>query len=154
MEDKLELKQEIFDSTRSLIQEKESSFRKEIVRLEQDAMHRESDQLELEQRAQDESETDVSNRLVKQLDFAQKELAVLENLGGQKQLMEEVQPGAVVVTNKGAFYVSVATDSFAVNGWKARGLSEDAPIYEAMHGKEEGDTFAFRNVEYVIKEIF
>ena len=94
MDHKLELKQEIFDSTRTMIKEKEATFRKEITRLEEDAMHRESDQLELEQRAQDESESDVSNRLVKQLDFAQKELAVLENLGGQKQLMEEVQPGA------------------------------------------------------------
>lgn len=95
------------------------------------------------------------NRIADQLKFANEEMVTLYNMVPTiGTIHQEVQLGAVVVTNKEIFFVSVSIERFEVDGLQAFGLSTESPLFKLMEGKKRGDTFTVGNDTYKIMEVF
>lgn len=95
------------------------------------------------------------NALNEALEFANKELVLLENLRTtEDQDRNTAVLGAIVVTNHQTFFVSVSIEKFAVEGNMYVGISTSSPIFKAMRGMRKGETFSFKGVVYKIREIF
>ena len=77
---------------------------------------------------------------------------VIENL--DFALKDEVEPGAVVSFNGRHFIVAVSTTRFDVEGRTYMGISTQSPIYNAMKGLSEGDSFTFNGREMTLDEVF
>jgi len=90
-----------------------------------------------------------------QLEFANEEMKLLyDMLAHQDDVHDQVEPGSIVVTDKDTFFVSASIERFSVNGQSMFGLSVNAPLYETMKGKKEGESFSYKDMTYTIKEIF
>ena len=66
---------------------------------------------------------------------------------------ESISLGNLVETDRGNFFVSYALKPVELNGKKYVLLGTDAPIYEVMAGKKEGDRFEFREINYKVISI-
>jgi len=98
------------------------------------------------------SEINTLNNL---LEFANKELEILENLRITQDVdRTHVTPGAIVITNHHTFFVSASLEEFSVDGQIYVGISTDSPIYKAMKGRAKNDSFSFKGLKYTIKDIF
>lgn len=116
------------------------------------AIEEELDESRSSQKAQVDSEVMLLNS---QLQFAKKEMDVLRSLTSTKSsLVDHADLGAVVVTDKGTFFVSSSIEQFKVDGKTYFGLSTQSPLFNVMKGKQKGDRFSLNNITYSIKEIF
>ncbi len=88
------------------------------------------------------AEAEKHERLIKQL----KNL----NLNAPQ---ESISLGNLVETDKGAFLISYALRPIELNGKKYMFLGTEAPIYEVMAGKKEGESFEFRGIAYKVLSI-
>jgi transcription elongation GreA/GreB family factor len=70
----------------------------------------------------------------------------------EEPLHDVVTFGSIVTTDKKISFVSV--ENFQVDEMKLLGLSIDAPMYQAMEGKKDGESFSFQRNEYLIKDIY
>ena len=77
---------------------------------------------------------------------------VLENL--DFSVTDKVGPGAVVSFGTRHVVISVSTAEFDHEGVTYMGISPQSPIYNAMKGLEEGDSFTFHGKEVVLDEVF
>ena len=96
---------------------------------------------------------EVLARYESELEFLKSELAKLESIDSDR-LHEEADTGAVVVTDKRAFFVAVSTEEVEVNGFSIFGLSTQAPIFLRMKGKKSGDDFDFNGQHYKITQVY
>lgn len=95
------------------------------------------------------------NELNNLLEFANSELATLENLKTHLTLpLDLVALGAIVATNHHTFFVSASLERFQVEGRIYVGISTSSPIYQAMEGKSKGQTFTFKGRKYKINDVF
>lgn len=92
-------------------------------------------------------------RMEHELVFLKNELMTLEVIDEEKQ-SDEVEPGAVVVTDQRIFFISTSVDLVEVNGQSFFGISTKAPIYHAMKGKKEGECFEFSGVRFRILDVY
>lgn len=97
--------------------------------------------------------SDLLHRYESELGFLKQELELLETIQEGHEL-EQVAPGAVVVTNQRIFFVSVSIEQVEVNGMDIFGLSTKAPIYQALRGKKAGDQLDFNGIHYEIQEVY
>lgn len=97
--------------------------------------------------------TDVLNTYEKEMAFLQEELTILQNLDWQKD-KDTVEPGAVVVTDKQTFFISVSIEDVEIDGNTVFGISTAAPLYAEMRGLKKGDSFEFNGRKYNISEIY
>lgn len=85
------------------------------------------------------------------LSLANEEMSFLQQLKAtQSDLYQVVGPGAMVVTDKAVFYVSVSIEQFEVEGKTFFGISTQSPLYITMKGLTEGNTFEYNGVRYTI----
>ena len=152
--DKLTFKKQVHAAALADIQQKITGLQREMTRLQGNEFAGEAESFDLVQTSQNEAAHELTNKLSATLQAAMEEQNTLERMEVQEPLAEKVGAGALVMTNKGNFYISVPTDRLTVDGEKVIGISPEAPIYRAMHEKEAGDTFAFRNIHYKIKKVF
>lgn len=68
--------------------------------------------------------------------------------------MKTVGLGAVVETNKGAFYISLAMGKILLEGKTYYAVSPTAPLVQAMLGLKVGDSFVFNGITQNIEKIF
>src|SRR5690606_14452820 len=95
------------------------------------------------------------NTLNELLEFANSEMRILENLRETEIIIRDIaSPGAVVVTDRGIFFVSASLEHCRVNGDPYIGISINSPLYRAMEGASKGDTFSFKGTEYRIRDVF
>ena len=80
------------------------------------------------------------------------ELSLLDSLNKPEKL-EEIEPGAVVITSDRNFFIAIARN-FIVNEHDFIGVSVAAPIFRVLAGKKKGDTYKFNDQEYTIKEVY
>ena len=66
---------------------------------------------------------------------------------------DQVQLGAIVDIGEKSFVVSVATGAFKVDDISYIGISENAPIFKAMEGSHEGDSFEINGREFTINKL-
>jgi len=64
-----------------------------------------------------------------------------------------VEPGAIVVTNKNTFYISVSIEQFEVDGESYIGISTNSPLYQAMKGLTKDEIFHCKGIVYKILDV-
>jgi hypothetical protein len=111
----------------------------------------EYDNNEMSQKAQASEEVNSINEA---LNVANQEMTVLLNLKSANKAHTHVEPGAVVITNMNAFYISVSMDRFNIDGETYVGLSAKSPVYHAMKGFTKGHKFLNNGISYRINDIF
>lgn len=79
-------------------------------------------------------------------------LTILERVKGVKP-PHGIGFGSLVITDKMNFFVAASLGDFDMDGKKYFIISAQTPIYEAMDGKEAGDSFTFRGRNYKILEV-
>jgi hypothetical protein len=152
--DKLTFKQKIHDQAVASVEKTVRDLRKEIALIKNGEMIIDEDQFDMDQQAQGEAAHEVIHELAGQLHFELEELQRLQRMDIKLPLLEAAAPGAVVVTNRRTFYICVGIEDFEVENREIFGLSPMAPIYEVMEGKKKGETFSFRNLDYLIEDVF
>ncbi len=88
-----------------------------------------------------------------------KQMVALKSM--QKQLQrvlnmpaDTARIGALVVTNKARFYISVSLGEFFYEGDRFYAISEESPMAKIMYGKKEGDEFVLNKIAQKIERIF
>lgn len=66
---------------------------------------------------------------------------------------DTVQLGAVVLTNKARFYISVSLGEFFYEGDRFYAVSPESPIAQTMMGMKVGSCFTLNNISQEIVEI-
>ncbi|GAB3785615.1 hypothetical protein GCM10028818_47480 [Spirosoma horti] len=66
---------------------------------------------------------------------------------------ETVQPGSLVVTNRGLFFVSIGAGKLAVDGVDYFAVSAASPIASALVGRKANDTITFNKMVYQVIEV-
>ncbi|SKB32927.1 hypothetical protein SAMN05660776_0443 [Salegentibacter holothuriorum] len=67
---------------------------------------------------------------------------------------EKISFGSVVETNGNYYFISVPLGEISMeDGSSVYAISTEAPIYQEMEGKEEGDTFTFNDEEVKITAV-
>lgn len=150
--DKLELKEIILRHAREAYRHTMQSQRATQQDIATDAIEAENDAMEMGDESNRLEELDVVEQLANVTDAQQGELENLEEL--IPAVHWEVMNGSVVVTNVRNFFVGASIPSFEVLGVEYIGISSEAPIYKALHGKAAGDVVDFRGTHYEIKEVF
>ena len=101
-----------------------------------------------------EAQNDELRSLQESYDFAKEELMTLELLKPTTDISRTaVEPGAIVFTNRGIFFVSVSTEQFECDGKEYTGVSIKSPIYRVMKGLQKNDKFTCRGIMYEINYI-
>ena len=67
---------------------------------------------------------------------------------------DRVEHGAVVITDRQAFLLSIGAGKFMVGNKVFFAISAQTPIYAALKGKQVGDSLIFNGLSQTIKEIF
>jgi len=97
---------------------------------------------------------DEAEALSDELTLVRNELRDLEKLHSLTERCTTVQPGAVVTTDHGLFFISASVEEFNVGTSRFFGISVNSPLYKKMKGKKTGDKFRFGKLEYNIKHIY
>jgi len=97
--------------------------------------------------------TEVLQRYESEVGFLKDELEFLDRIDTDSEI-SEIGMGAVVVTDKKNFFVSVSIEQVEVNGVDFFGLSTKAPIFQVMRGKKSGENFDFNGILYEIKDVY
>jgi hypothetical protein len=96
---------------------------------------------------------ELLNAMGKELDFAKREMELLKMLNADKE-STIVELGALVITDKRTFYISVSIEEIKVQDMTVFGISVKAPIYASMMGLKKESIFKFNETEYHIKAIY
>lgn len=91
-------------------------------------------------------------RLSQQLLLQEKLYVLLSSVPSSKS--SKVESGALVKTNKGLFYPSVALGIIKYNQATVMALGMGAPISQLMLGLKTNDHFSFNGNKYYIEQIF
>ena len=66
---------------------------------------------------------------------------------------ESVQPGSLVITNRGAFFISISAGKLTLEGADYFAISPASPIGAVLTGKKSGDTVVFNKLSYQIVKV-
>ncbi|MAX79660.1 MAG: hypothetical protein CL843_05735 [Crocinitomicaceae bacterium] len=146
----LEIKQAIVDKAVERLEEKYTDLMDEANVGQQDK----DDVAETETgEAGHESESvQLATIMREEAEQVRKDIQAMKNYKFEKP-HEQVEMLALVKTNKGNFFISKAIKPVEINKEKYFFLALDAPIYTAMEGKKQGDSFTFNNMKYTINEL-
>ena len=89
----------------------------------------------------------------KQLDEAMTGMSILKRLIATKE-NSEIMLGSIIETNLQTFFIALSLGEIKVDGKPYFAISAMSPMFKAMAGKKKGDSFAFRDKEFKIKNIF
>ena len=87
--------------------------------------------------------------LSKQLGEINKSIEVLKRIP-VKNTSTTVQPGSVVETSIGTFYLSVGLGNIQVDGKTIMAISTESPMAKAIMGKKAGDTIEWRSQQMTV----
>lgn len=102
--------------------------------------------------AQQNTYDDIENRIGLQYENAKGLMNILNDIDLSPK--EEVAPGAVIITNKVNFFVSIPNSGFEVDNTTFVGITTDAPLYYFMRGKKKGESFKYGKNSYKIEDIY
>ena len=83
---------------------------------------------------------------------SQLQLSALERVDVSK-VYERVQPGSLVYTDNGNFFIGVSAGHFTIDGIKYYAISIESPIGRHMAGKQKGEPFTLNGKQYIIKQV-
>ena len=108
--------------------------------------------VENDEQAQAETAADLAEAFDDREHEAQAKIAAIAGLDfGPKT---EVGPGAAVRIGDRFLVVGVSTGEFTCQGQKFVGISQAAPIYEALEGKKAGEVCEFRGRKMKVAEVY
>lgn len=128
-----------------------SDFEKEVSRLKSEVTTKDESESQGGRGTSDQNELLV--RMEHELLFLKNELMTLGNIDPD-QVCEEIEEGAVVVTDQRTFFVSTSIETVDVNEESIFGLSVHAPIYSNMKGKKKGETIEYNGLRYQILDVY
>ena len=96
---------------------------------------------------------EVAAMNMKEAEHLKKVIDTFENYKFEQE-HEKAGPLAMVVTNKGNFFITYAVNNVKINGETYFMLATNAPIYNEMKGKKKGDKFSFNGNTFEIKDVF
>jgi hypothetical protein len=93
-----------------------------------------------------------TNRNLTQLNEANKLLIALNQVSTAGN-HETAEPGSVVITNNGRFYLSISAGTINLNGEPYFAISPASPIGLKMKGCRAGEEFNLNGKVYIVKEV-
>lgn len=148
----LELKKVLFDACMEYVEKKFSLQLKAMTNAQQAANQetkssfgdkyetgRAMMHLEKDKYARQLSESANLKKILSQIDY--------------KKEYKSVQPGCVVGTNQGYFFICISADEIIIENEEIIPISLVSPLGQELRKKEKGTQFNFRNVTYVINEV-
>ena len=113
----------------------------------------EGDTIDPEDYSQQSEQRELRVQMQVQLDQANNQLNRLLNYAQQKA-SSQVEPGALVETDKSLFFIGLSMASFNVDHKDLYSVSVDSPAYQSIRGKSEGEQFAIGKETHTIRHIF
>ncbi|KPE49245.1 hypothetical protein [Chryseobacterium indologenes] len=92
------------------------------------------------------------NNLQRQLNESLSQLSVIQKISAVPS--DKVQPGALVKTNTGLFYITVSAGEIISDHQKIMTVSAESPLVKAMYGKKKREIFTVNNINQTIEEIW
>jgi transcription elongation GreA/GreB family factor len=97
------------------------------------------------QQEQDKNQSQLSNALALK--------HTLEKLNLTKEY-NKVEPGAIVLTNQGDYFLSIGSGKIDLNGALYYAISQGSPIGQLLLNKKAGDTINYMNKPFEIRMIY
>jgi transcription elongation GreA/GreB family factor len=146
------LKQQLYVLCREYIRSHEAEIRKAIS--------------EAQEAANDETKSSAGDKFETGREVMQQEIDLnltrLNELNKLKLALEKipfdltsdtVQPGSIVKTNNGNYYLAIGAGQLKVDGNTYYSISPAAPIGEKLSGQKAGSEFTFNGRQYVIESV-
>ncbi|WP_317166772.1 3-oxoacyl-ACP synthase [Spirosoma aureum] len=92
------------------------------------------------------------DRYAHQLDIALALEQELERINSEKDYTI-VQPGSLVITNRGTFFISISAGKLSVDGNEVFAVSPASPIGMALAGRRAGDQVLFNKMTYEVLKV-
>ena len=64
-----------------------------------------------------------------------------------------VQPGSLVMTNRGAFFISISAGKLTLNGIEYFAISPASPIGTVLAGRKTGESVTFNKMSYQVVDV-
>jgi transcription elongation GreA/GreB family factor len=93
-----------------------------------------------------------TNRNLAQLNEANKLLVALNRIN-TTGTSTHAEPGSVIVTNNGNFYLAISAGSLSLNGKTYFAVSPASPMGNLLKGKKAGDEFSLNGKGYKIESV-
>ncbi len=93
-----------------------------------------------------------TNRNLAQLNEANKLMVALNRIG-VSGIATIAEPGSVIITNNGNFYLAISAGSLQVGGKTYFAVSPASPVGLKFSGKSAGDTFSLNGKTYIIEAV-
>lgn len=150
MEKQLKIKQQLYTECVTYVESKLDQITKAVNDLQQASM------LETKSSMGDKYETTISSIHLEMEKYSQqmnefsamKKILFQINAGKQ---YESVQPGCLVCTNNGNYFIAITAGEFEIEGVKYLTISLASPLGKELHKRKTGDTFFFRNKQFTIE---
>jgi len=117
--------------------------------------------------ANNETKNSAGDKFETGLEMMQQEIelnvARMTELKKQIEILERINPdvvpttalhGALVKTNHGFYYLSIAAGQLKVDGQTYYAISASSPAGEKMFGKKRGDSFSLNGKDYTIEQVY
>lgn len=69
------------------------------------------------------------------------------------KVYQTVQPGSLVLTNRGGFFISISAGRLSIDGSDYFAVSPASPIAVQLLGRRAGDTITFNKLTYSIQQV-
>lgn len=151
MKSKQEMKQSLYKKVQEAQREIILHAGKALENLDQDASeYEQEDDLYDPTKSEMRKQKDL---LAEQYKKAVKEDEVLQRMDTSR-ISEQVEFGAVVVTNKYIMFISIGIGKLFLGESTYYAVSTSVPVYEKIKGLKKGDTFQFNGQDFKIMDIF
>ena len=100
-------------------------------------------------RAMAQNERDRHAQLLTEARRLESELAQLN----VEKIVETVQPGSLVVTDRGRFFISISAGKLVLDGTDYFAVSPASPIAALLLGRKAGDAVTFNKLIYQVLDI-
>ncbi len=146
------LKKELYDQCVKYVKERINTAKQAIIDSQQAANE------ETKSSAGDKYETSremiqqETNRNQVQLNEANKLMVSLNSIN-VNTIFKRAEPGSLVITDNGKFYISISAGALTVNGETYFAVSSFSPVGLRLKGQQVGDEFVLNGKRYVIKDV-
>lgn len=152
MNNKIELKKELFALCENYVDEKIKAAQKAIDTAQKSANK------ETKSSSGDKYET---GRSMMQLEIEKYSAQLNDGLNLKKTLtqiniakkFDTVQSGSLVITNEGNYFIAVSAGKFILDNTTYFAISYSSPVGQALFNKKVNDFIEFRDKKFIIKDI-
>ena len=150
MNDELKINQQLYNECVNYVESKIEQITNAVNDLQKASM------LETKSSMGDKYETTISSIHLEMEKYSQQmnEFSTLKKIlfqinAGKKY--HSVQPGCVVYTNQGNYFIAITAGEFEVEGTRYLTISLASPLGKELHKRKTGDIFSFRNKQFTIE---